>query len=124
VRQRLLLLVVALVASAASTGSAHHPFATYDLDREITVTGDIVRAIYAEPHSFLHVREAGDDRKAVWVGELKGISTLRARGLTPRTLLAGDRVTLRGHPGRVAADRRIWLISLTRERDTWTWSAP
>jgi len=125
VRQRLLLPIVALVALAASTGSAHHPFATYDLDRDITVTGEVVRALYAEPHSFLHIRESGDgEGKAVWVGEMKGVSALRAHGLTPQTLKAGERVTLRGHPGRVVADRRLWLVSLTRARDGWTWSAP
>lgn len=123
--QRLLLTTVALVALAASAGSAHHPFATYHLDREVTVTGDVVRAIYGEPHSFLHVREVGPgESRALWVGELKGISTLRAHGLTPQTLKVGERVTLRGNPGRVAADRRLWLTSVVRARDGWTWSAP
>jgi hypothetical protein len=124
-RQRLLITTVALVALAASRGSAHHPFASYDMQREVTVTGDVVRAIYAEPHSFLHVRESGTgDGKTLWVGELKGVSTLRARGLTPQTLKAGERVTLRGNPGRVAADHRLWLTSVVRARDGWTWSAP
>ncbi len=125
VRQRLLIATVALVALAASSGSAHHPFASYHLDREVTVVGDIVRAIYGEPHSFLHIRDSSaGDGKTVWIGELKGISTLRSRGLTPQTLKAGERVTLRGNPGKVAADHRLWLTSVVRARDGWTWSAP
>lgn len=124
-RQRLLIATVALVTLAASSGSAHHPFATYDLDREVTVAGDVVRAIYGEPHSFLHIRDRGTgDGKTVWVGELKGASTLRAQGLTPQTLKAGERVTLRGNPGRVAADHRLWVTSVVRARDGRTWSAP
>lgn len=123
-RRHLLLVAIALVA-AAPTGSAHHPFGTYDLDREIAVIGEVVRATYGEPHSFLHVREvAADGKDTVWIAELRGAGTLRARGLTPQTLKAGERVTLRGHPGRVAAERRLWLRVIVRARDGWTWSAP
>lgn len=121
---RLLLATVALVALAVSSGSAHHPFASYHLDREVTVVGDVVRALYAEPHSFLHVRDSTGEGGTIWIGELKGVSTLRAQGLTPQTLKAGDRVTLRGNPGRVAGNHRLWLTSVVRARDGWTWSAP
>lgn len=115
------LLAIVFVLAGALVGLAHHPFATYDLDKDVTVTGDVVRAIYGEPHSFLHVREAGDGN-ATWIGELKGIGTLRPHGLTPATLKTGERVTLRGHPGRVASGRRLWVTSIAR--DGWSWSAP
>ena len=123
-RRHLFLAIAALLAIAGSTGSAHHPFDTYDLDREITVAGEVVRATYGEPHSFLHVRDvAADGKGVVWTVELKGVGTLRARGFTPETLRVGERVTLRGHPGRVAAARRLWLMGVVRDRDGWTWSA-
>ena len=123
-RRYLLLVAIALVA-AGPTGSAHHPFGTYDLDREIAVTGEVVRATFAEPHSFVHVRAVtADGRDAIWIAELGGVSSLRASGLTSQTLKAGERVTLRGHPGRVAAERRLWLRVIVRARDGWTWSAP
>lgn len=120
---RRLLFATVFVLAGAIAGSAHHPFASYDLDKDVTVTGEVVRAIYSEPHSFLHVREAGDG-KATWIGELKGVGTLRTHGLTPTTLKAGERVTLRGHPGRVASGRRLWITSIARARDGWSWSAP
>ncbi len=128
-RRHLFLAISAVLAIAGSTGSAHHPFDSYDLDREVTVSGEVVRATYREPHSFLHVREVATDGKAdgkdvVWTAELPGVGTLRARGFTPQTLKAGERVTLRGHPGRVAAERRLWLTVVVRAHDGWTWSAP
>ncbi len=121
----LLLVTAALVALSGPAGSAHHPFGSYDLDREIAVAGEVVRATYAEPHSFLHVREVSTDGKdVIWIAELRGVGTLRARGFTPQTLKAGERVTLRGHPGRVAVEHRLWLMAIVRARDGWKWSAP
>lgn len=42
---------------------------------------------------------------------------MRARGFTSQTLKTGERVTLRGHPGRVAAERRLWLTVVVRVCD-------
>ncbi len=124
-RRHLLLVTAALVGLSGPSGSAHHPFSAYELDREITVAGQVVRATFAEPHSFLHLREvAADGREPVWIAELRGVGALRTRGFTPQTLKAGERVTLHGHPGRVAAEHRLWLTTVARARDGWTWSAP
>ncbi len=122
---RSFLLTCALVAGLAPASYAHHPYAVYDMGREVTVTGELERATFAEPHSFLQVRDvAPDGQDVMWIVELKGVGALRALGLTPRTLKAGDRLTLTGHPGRVAAERRLWLTTLVRVRDGWTWRAP
>lgn len=43
-RRHPFLAISDLLAIAGSTGSAHDPFGSYDLDREITVAGEVVRA--------------------------------------------------------------------------------
>jgi hypothetical protein len=123
-RRSLLLIAAALWAGAVTIGHAHHPLANYDLDREVTISGEIVRATYAEPHSFLHVRDLrASDKDAVWIVELRGAAIVRANKV-PEALPPGERVTLTGNPGRVAADRRLRLRLVTRVRDGWTWSNP
>jgi hypothetical protein len=117
-------MAAALWALIELAGYAHHPRDTYHLDRQITIDGEIVRATYGEPHSFLHVREVrAGNGGSVWIVEFPGAGSLRARGLTPQSLQPGERVTLTGHPGRIAADPRLLLRTLVRARDRWTWSA-
>lgn len=122
-RRTLFLIAVGLCTAARVLAYAHHPYSAYDLDREITITGEVVRVIYAEPHSFMHVRDRdADGRDIVWIAELRGASRLRADGVTDQTLKPGERFTVTGSPGRVAADRRMRVTSMVRARDGWMWS--
>lgn len=122
-RRTVFLIAVVLWMVPGVVGHAHHPYSAYDLEREITITGDVVRLLYAEPHSFLHVRDHdARGRDVVWIAELGGAGRLRAQGLTAQTLKPGERVTITGSPGRVAADRRLRLKTVVRVRDGWTWS--
>lgn len=117
------LIAVGLFMTAGVVAYAHHPYRTYDVTREITIAGEVVRVTYAEPHSFMQIRDRrAGGRDVVWVAELRGASRLRAQGLVPETLKPGERITVTGIPGRVSADRRVRVTSVVRVRDGWTWS--
>jgi hypothetical protein len=121
VSRTVVLILIAVWSAAGIVGYAHHPYNTYDLKREVTITGDVVRLTYAEPHSFMLVRDRARGVQTVWIAELLGAGRLRAQGVTPESLKAGERVTVTGSPGRVAADRRMLVKTLVRARDGWTW---
>jgi hypothetical protein len=119
--------VVALVAFAAALAGgaayAHHSFAaTYFVDKEITIEGDITSFLYRNPHSFIKVA-APDDKGQIqtWAIEWGGGAQLTQEHVSRETLKAGDHVTVTGNPGRDASDHRIRLHRIVRKSDGWKW---
>ena len=123
-RARRWLSVTVLAVLAGAAVSAHHPFGNYHLDRDITISGEVVRWSFGEPHSFLHLRHRDEGGQEVtWIVELRGAGRLKAQGITPRTVAAGERVTVMGSPGRVNAERRLLMKTMIRARDGAKWGS-
>jgi len=119
--------VLAALAGAttlfAAGAYAHHSFAaTYFVDREVTVEGDISSFLYRNPHSFIKV-SAPDDKGVMqtWAVEWGGGAQLNQEHVTRDTLKPGDHVTVTGNPGRDPADHRIRLHRIVRKSDGWKW---
>jgi Family of unknown function (DUF6152) len=123
VKRRLLLALVAAALTLNARAGAHHRLGdTYVESRQIAIEGEMVRLEYREPHSYIHVMITGPQAKTeVWIGECRGASQLRRQGFTSETLKPGQRVILSGHPGRVAADHRLFVREVVRPHDGWTW---
>lgn len=97
------MAAAALAASAASIAAlAHHSFsAEFDVGRPVELTGTVVEIEWTNPHAWIHletVDEAGN--RARWAVELLGLNTLARSGMTPRTVKAGDRLTVTGFGAR------------------------
>ncbi len=108
---------------AGAGAYAHHSFAaTYFVDREITVEGEISSFLFRNPHSFIKV-SAPDDKGAMqtWAVEWGGGAQLNQEHVTRDTLKPGDHVTVTGNPGRDPADHRIRLHRIVRKSDGWKW---
>lgn len=79
-------------------GAAHHSFATeYDATRPITVTGEVVRLEWTNPHARVVV--SGKDEKGVskdWDFELGPPTALMRRGWNRNSLKPGNVVTVEG----------------------------
>ena len=119
---RIAVITFGLFAAATAVGYAHHPYRSLDVAHPITITGEIVNVTYAEPHSYIKIgNRAAGGRTVIWVAELRGISQLRARGITPQTLKPGEQITVTGSPGR-AGDKWLRATTLVRLRDRFTWS--
>jgi hypothetical protein len=90
--------IALLVAVSAAPALAHHPFAAeYDWKKPVTITGDVTRFDWANPHSTLTVK--GKDEtgaEAEWTVELGNPGRLTALGWNERRLKAGDRVSVDG----------------------------
>ena len=115
------LLVTAYALTHAA--AAHHSFAaTYDSSREATIEGEVAQFLFRNPHSMAQVLapdETGEVRR--WAIEWAGVNALTGEGISRETLRIGDRVVVRGNPGRVATDYRMRMLSIRRPSDGWEW---
>jgi hypothetical protein len=102
----------AIALTLASGGAqAHHSFAMFDLQKEVTVTGKVKQFQWTNPHAYIQlVAKDANGRDVEWSMEMGAPMYLYARGWRPRTLRAGMdiKVTLNplrtGRPGGVVRD--------------------
>jgi len=95
------LLVVVVVAGAPV--SAHHSFAMFEMDKDVTYKGVVVEYKWLNPHTHITVDikpGAGVDAATVGTWDVEGGSTniMGRQGWTRATFKPGDAITLVGHP--------------------------
>ena len=118
-----LLLLGLCVLFAAAPAYSHHSFpATYNVDVETEVAGQVVAFLYRNPHATIQVMVTAESGEKVrYLIEWAGAAALAGSGVSRGTLVAGDSVVIKGNPGRNAADNRMRMISITRPSDGWVW---
>ncbi len=118
-------LAAALIAalSVGAPAMAHHSFsATYHIDRQVSIKGEVVQFMFRNPHSFIQIMapdKSGQMRR--FAVEWAGGGALGRERVTSTTLKPGDKVEIMGNPGRTEADRRIRLQRIVRPSDGWRW---
>lgn len=104
--------MLALLA-AASSGWAHHSFAMFDLDKEVTLEGAVKDVQWANPHVWLEIDVAeADGRTTKWSFEMGTTGMLTRAGWKSSTLKAGDRVKVVCNPLR-SGDPSGRLVTVT-----------
>ena len=118
-----LLAALLLGALGATPAQSHHSFtAVYQPNESITIEGKVVQFLFRNPHSVLHVLATDEDGKEVrWAIEWQGATALGAGGVSAQTIRAGDPVIVTGHPGRVAQEHRILMLTIERTTDGFGW---
>ena len=93
------LLGGALALGLVTPALSHHSHAMFDHAKEVTITGTVMNFAYVNPHGFLDVAVAGPDGKQqkYWV-EMSNLTNMVVRGITPKTFLKGDKITVKMHP--------------------------
>ena len=126
---RRVLLSMAATLAMFITGTAayaHHSYAaTYDVTKEVTLSGKLVQFVYRNPHSFMHIMAA--DEKGVqqrWAVEWSGTTQLSAQGVNRESLKVGDDVVINARPSRVTGEYRALMIKLKRTSDGFSWGSP
>jgi hypothetical protein len=121
-----IVFILAAVLIGAVPSTAHHSFAgTYDVAKEITITGKIVEISLRSPHSFFFV-ENEDAKGAVqrWAIEGASASQFAQQGVTKDALKVGDVVDILCNPARsMMTNTRARLLKITRPSDGWSWGA-
>jgi hypothetical protein len=89
-----------LVVGAAS--EAHHAVAsTYDLNKEIVLTGTLLKLNFVNPHSNLHLEVPNaDGTRTEWVLTTASIQALTQKGFNKASIKPGDALKITALPAR------------------------
>ena len=98
-----LLSGVVVISVVATTAHAHHSFAMFEMDKDVTYSGVVLEYKWVNPHVHITVDiKPGPKVDQVTVGtwDVEGGSTniMGRQGWTRATFKAGDAITLVGHP--------------------------
>ena len=86
----------------------HHSDAGVDMDAVVAFQGTVTRVNWQNPHVYFVVETTAQSGEAVqWEVQMGPINVVSRRGWRRDSLVAGDRVTVRGHP---ATDGRPYAI--------------
>jgi hypothetical protein len=101
------------VLAVASSAWAHHSFAMFDLDKEVTLEGAVKDVQWANPHVWLEVDVAdGNGGTTKWSFEMGTTGMLTRAGWKSSTLKVGDRVKVVCNPLR-SGDPSGRLVTVT-----------
>ena len=103
---RSLVTVVALLVLGSASGRhalAHHSFAMFEMDKDVTYKGVVTEYKWVTPHVHLTIEikpGPGVDPATVGIWDVEGgsINIMGRQGWTRATYKAGDAITLVGHP--------------------------
>ena len=80
---------------------AHHGFGTFDMTKEIEITGTVTDLAFVNPHSWLYLDvTSADGNRVAMRCEMRSATTLRRSGWTPEMFPVGGQVTIKGSPDR------------------------
>jgi hypothetical protein len=97
---RALVLASIIVAASTISAHAHHAFARFDSEREVTLQGTVKEFQWTSPHAWIVLAVDKKGRVEEWAIEMNGSSGLAREGWQPRTLTPGMAVTATIHPLR------------------------
>ena len=92
------LLCVLLLG--AMPAFAHHSFARFDADRQVTLQGTVQEFQWTNPHAWVILTVDRKGRAEQWAIEMNGPNGLARQGWRPKTLTPGMPVRLTIHPLR------------------------
>jgi len=96
-----LSLIASILILHASLARAHHSWAPYDLEREVTLEGRVTEYKWANPHSYIRLETAGEDGGSeVWEIEASSAVVMRNRGWSANSIAVGDRVIIYANPSK------------------------
>ena len=93
------MLMLGSVLCVATAVQAHHSFAMFDNDKEVTLEGTVKEFQWTNPHIWVQVNVTGADGKVVEHSVEGGSPNgLRRQGWSKDSMKAGDKVVMKVHP--------------------------
>lgn len=97
-RQAFLGLAAALIA--AGPALAHHSFAMFDRQKEVTLNGTVKEFQWTNPHSFIEIEVPEGAAAVTYSIEMNSPNNLTRQGWHSTSLKPGDKVVLMMNPLR------------------------
>ena len=99
---RLGALLATVTVWVAAPALAHHSFAMFDREKEVTLTGTVREFQWTNPHAFIEVDVPGDRGATAekWSVEMNSPNNLTRQGWKSSMLKAGDKVSVTINPLR------------------------
>ncbi|MEO8307717.1 MAG: DUF6152 family protein [Pseudomonadota bacterium] len=95
------ILLLAMIVGGCAPAVAHHGISNWDLNKDLSITGTLVRIDLINPHSWIFVDVKGADGKVVhWRCEMRSVNSLRRSGWTTDLFHIGSTLTITGSPER------------------------
>ena len=80
---------------------AHHSYAEFDTQKEMTIQGTVKEWQWTNPHSWMLLMVPNaQGQSEQWAIELNSVSLLAQQGWRPTTVVPGDKVAVTFHPMR------------------------
>ena len=94
----------AVLAAMVVPALAHHSFAMFDRDKEVTLVGTVREFQWTNPHAFIEMDVPGANGTAAekWSIELNSPNNLTRQGWKSSMLKPGDKISLTMNPLRDA----------------------
>jgi hypothetical protein len=99
INRRLFLSLATALAPGAAI--AHHGWGGYDTSKSFTVTGEILKSTYENPHCEIEIEVEGKH----WHFVLAPPSRMQRRGITPDSIAPGKTCTVFGYPNTSNPER-------------------
>ena len=99
-KAKVLALAGIIVAVPMTSVKAHHAFARFDSNREVTLEGTVKEFQWTNPHAWIVLTVDRKGRPEQWAIEMSGSSGLAREGWQPKTLTPGMAVTATIRPLR------------------------
>jgi hypothetical protein len=98
------VIVAGLLTVAGPLLGHHGRGATYDADKEITLTGTVTELAWRNPHVAIYIDVKDANGKVVnWGFESSNVSTMSREGWSRNTLRLGQEITITFNPSRSGA---------------------
>jgi hypothetical protein len=93
--------ILVFLTAMALPAVAHHSYAMFDSDQEVTQTGVVTRFLWTNPHSILIVSMPNADGELTdYYFEANGPGYLARNGWSRESVKPGDEITVVSHPLR------------------------
>jgi hypothetical protein len=94
-----ILAVAGVALCAAGPALAHHSFAMFDRDKNVTMSGTVTEFEWTNPHVWIHMSTPDSGGKpVVWSFEMQAIQADMAGGWRSDSVKPGDKVSIEFHP--------------------------
>ncbi len=93
------LILTALFLVASPVARAHHSGVAFDQSQTLTVSGEVVRFVWRNPHMAINMEVVDDaGNKTLWKIEGPGTTVMSKQGFNRTSINTGDRITVVVNP--------------------------